>query len=483
MIKKHARSLSPPTIPRLAGGYVRDLLLGIDSSDVDVALDNISGYDFAVSLSRKSQKASRPHKIQANPDKSKHLETAVLTINGMSIDFVHLRSETYADTRIPEILPGTPEEDALRRDITINALFYNLETEEIEDFTRRGIKDLHDRIIDTPLPPLDTLFDDPLRILRIFRFHAKLGFTISPRIYEALNDPRIRTALLSKVSSERVGIEINKMLSYPNGHLGIVEIIKARYVGAIFKMDEPAYLGSRVSSLPGNAGLSLNCSVSICFWDTFRAIFGIFSTAVSPGDFDIGHVVPNIGGWISSHGVEPERKDIELRHVSILQLYAILHNFSGIKHSEKRCDEYLNVHLIRNALKSTRETSSQVLKLERGIGLVFKLLHNGSKSKLIDFVLVTKDMWIFSMLIAAIIGDSSDILDLTSRIIRYGYYDCYERKPVITGGDMKGRVEGKEMSESIHWCNIYQIEHSSTSKEEILDAFTKNYSLGSVHRE
>jgi hypothetical protein len=102
---------------------------------------------------------------QANPDQSKHLETANLRVLGYEIDCVNLRAETYTDTRIPEIRKGTALEDALRRytwftrtafcsasdlssgllchrDFTMNALFYNLNTKEVEDLTQRGLSDL-----------------------------------------------------------------------------------------------------------------------------------------------------------------------------------------------------------------------------------------------------------------------------------------------------------------------------------------------------
>jgi tRNA nucleotidyltransferase (CCA-adding enzyme) len=98
--------------------------------------------------------------IPANPDQSKHLETATLKVHGLPIDFVHLRNEQYShDSRIPAIEVGTPLEDAERRDFTINALFYNLHTRQIEDLTGKGLKDLENGIIRTPLEPHTTFLD------------------------------------------------------------------------------------------------------------------------------------------------------------------------------------------------------------------------------------------------------------------------------------------------------------------------------------
>ena len=73
--------------------------------------------------------------IKSNPDQSKHLETATMTIEGFSVDLVNLRSETYADagSRIPQIDFGTPLQDAERRDFTINSLFYNINSEKVRN--------------------------------------------------------------------------------------------------------------------------------------------------------------------------------------------------------------------------------------------------------------------------------------------------------------------------------------------------------------
>src|SRR5205823_5119318 len=77
--------------------------------------------------------------IKANPEKSKHLDTVTTRILGLDIDLVNLRRETYTEeSRNPQMEFGTPEEDALRRDATVNAMFYNIETQQIEDFTGRG---------------------------------------------------------------------------------------------------------------------------------------------------------------------------------------------------------------------------------------------------------------------------------------------------------------------------------------------------------
>jgi tRNA nucleotidyltransferase/poly(A) polymerase len=152
--------------------------------------------------------------VLKNPEKSKHLETATMRINNYWIDFVNLRAEEYtSDSRIPDLMRiGTAEEDAFRRDLTINSLFYNINEGIVEDMTGRGLEDLKKRIVATPLPPLTTLLDDPLRVLRSVRFAARLRFGMDDALTEAAADERVKRALEQKVSRERVGSEVDLML-------------------------------------------------------------------------------------------------------------------------------------------------------------------------------------------------------------------------------------------------------------------------------
>lgn len=153
------------------------------------------------------------HKIEANPEKSKHLETVTTKIFGLDIDLVNLRKETYSDdSRNPQMEFGTAEEDAMRRDATINALFYNLNESKVEDFTRRGFQDMRDQVIRTPMEPYQTFKDDPLRVLRLIRFASRLGYRIDEDTENAMKNKDISEALKLKISRERVGTEMTKML-------------------------------------------------------------------------------------------------------------------------------------------------------------------------------------------------------------------------------------------------------------------------------
>ncbi len=186
--------------------------------DIDIALDDKLGREFADELNQwLSDHGRETHSVGVvlkNPEKSKHLETATMRVNNYWIDFVNLRAEEYtSDSRIPDLMRiGTPEEDSLRRDLTINSLFYNINEGIVEDMTGRGIDDLRRGIVSTPLPPLTTLLDDPLRVLRSVRFAARLRFTMSEELKTAAADDRVKAALEQKVSRERVGSEVDLML-------------------------------------------------------------------------------------------------------------------------------------------------------------------------------------------------------------------------------------------------------------------------------
>ncbi|KAL1225831.1 hypothetical protein V5N11_021048 [Cardamine amara subsp. amara] len=203
---------------RVAGGWVRDKLLGKDSDDIDIAIDNMSGSDFLDKfkeyLSTRDEEVQGDTVIERNPDQSKHLETAKLRIYDQWIDFVNLRSEEYTEnSRIPTMKFGTAKEDAFRRDLTINSLFYNINTGSVEDLTERGIDDLKSGRIVTPLPAKATFLDDPLRVLRAIRFGARFSFTLDEELKEAASSEEVRVALGEKISRERIGNEIDLMIS------------------------------------------------------------------------------------------------------------------------------------------------------------------------------------------------------------------------------------------------------------------------------
>ncbi len=227
--------------PRVAGGWVRDKVLGRASDDIDIALEHMDGETFARYVTcyfaelhqEKSQKAaelgpsgddaaasdksttmSRVGVIKSNPAKSKHLSTATFVLHGLSIDCSNMRTEVYRnDSRIPLVQMGSPRDDVMRRDFTLNSLFYNILARRVEDACGTGVLDLRRGVLRAPLPAFKTFFDDPLRVLRCARFSARFRFRVSAEIEHAAAHPSVHKSVLRKISRERMGKEIGKMLT------------------------------------------------------------------------------------------------------------------------------------------------------------------------------------------------------------------------------------------------------------------------------
>ncbi|ELQ76775.1 tRNA nucleotidyltransferase/poly(A) polymerase [Trachipleistophora hominis] len=237
-IKTYAHTLQG-IVPRIAGGWVRDKLLGKLSNDIDITINRISGYAFASGMQKYYGMTGSVGQIKANPEKSKHLETAVMRIEGVFVDFLSLRTEEYFDTRIPVVKSCSAQEDAFRRDLTINSLFYNIVEQRVEDFTGKGLSDLEQGVIRTPMEPLKTLIDDPLRILRVIRFSVRFRFKIADDLFMAFQNEHVRTNLHKKISNERIGQEMYKILGYEHFIHAFKVITQCELVPAIFKKHIP----------------------------------------------------------------------------------------------------------------------------------------------------------------------------------------------------------------------------------------------------
>jgi hypothetical protein len=159
--------------------------------------------------------------------------TAKLIVDGEEVEFVMPRKEYYDDnSRNPQTDIGALEQDALRRDFTVNALFLDLSTLKVLDLTGKGLDDIKNKILRvTDGNSAETIFrQDPLRILRAFRFSGQLGFSIEENTLQAMKKAMRR---LSIVSPERKRDEIVKILLLPKpskifaamNEIGLFELI------------------------------------------------------------------------------------------------------------------------------------------------------------------------------------------------------------------------------------------------------------------
>ena len=222
------------------GGCVRDELLGLESKDIDftVVLDDTSlsvdeGWDkmlmwlrsegFELFLETKDcftvrGKFPKGHKNE-----------------GLVGDFVMSRKEVgYIDgTRRPILELGTLEDDLRRRDFTINALCKDEDGDIIDLF--HGKRDLKHKMLRTPLDPMVTLLDDPLRMLRGLRFSITKTFGFDHELWECMNDGHVVEKLIEVVSEERIREELTKMFKHDT--LGSIELLSRfpRLMKFVFK--------------------------------------------------------------------------------------------------------------------------------------------------------------------------------------------------------------------------------------------------------
>ena len=208
------------------GGCERDYQLGQDIKDVDIVIDLPNGgISFATWLAENNYTLGKYVCYE-------HFGTAMFHLKEFpedELEAVQTRCESYRDinTRNPETAYGTIQQDCMRRDFTMNALYRNVTTNQLMDFTGRGLDDIKARIIRSCDNP-DIIFkEDPLRILRALRFQARLGWDIEDDTYAGMVRNVDRLEIISR---ERITDEFDKMLSYKDPKNALR---KARKIGAL----------------------------------------------------------------------------------------------------------------------------------------------------------------------------------------------------------------------------------------------------------
>ena len=197
------------------GGFVRDFFLKRGNAiDIDVVVIG-SGIDLALAVSK-----LLPNKPKVQVFKT--YGTAMLRYKDVEIEFVGARKESYTkDSRNPDVIEGTLQDDQNRRDFTINALALSLNEanygELLDPFN--GIEDLENKIIKTPLDPDITYSDDPLRMLRAIRFASQLNFEIEKESLSAISKNSKRLQIITR---ERIVDELNKIMLSSKPSIGFL---------------------------------------------------------------------------------------------------------------------------------------------------------------------------------------------------------------------------------------------------------------------
>ncbi len=210
----------------VVGGYVRDYYLGyLKKQDIDFVTVG-SGIKIARAVAERLK--------ADNLTVFKKFGTAHIKYNGLDLEFVGARKESYRrDSRKPVVEEGTLEDDQLRRDFTINALSWSLNEKDFGALTDpfNGMQDLENHLIRTPVDPLQTFDDDPLRMMRAVRFASQLYFDIEEETYTAIEKMAGRLEIISK---ERITDELNKIVLSPKPSVGFSLLFKAGLLEQFF---------------------------------------------------------------------------------------------------------------------------------------------------------------------------------------------------------------------------------------------------------
>ncbi len=203
-VKAAAADLSLETY--VIGGFVRDHLLGRKKEKTDIDFVTLGS---GIALAKAVQKRL-PSSTKISIFKT--YGTAMLKFEGMELEFVGARKESYAkESRNPVVEEGSLQDDQKRRDFTINAMAVSLNEESygelIDPFN--GLADLKNKLIRTPLDPVVTYSDDPLRMLRAIRFATQLNFTIEESSQAAIAKESDRMEIITK---ERIVDELHKII-------------------------------------------------------------------------------------------------------------------------------------------------------------------------------------------------------------------------------------------------------------------------------
>lgn len=210
----------------LAGGAIRDELLGKPVKDIDIVVAMPDGgIEFANWLTKKIG----AYRSGSNPVVYPRFGTAKFNLRGakhngidlsdVDIESVMTRGEKYEKgSRKPEVVYADLKDDAERRDLTVNSLFKDLVTGEIKDLTGKGLSDIKNGIVRTPLDPDVTFSDDPLRMLRAVRFAVKYDWKMAAGLIDAI---KRNSDSLKNISSERIQDELNKILMTDRPDVGL----------------------------------------------------------------------------------------------------------------------------------------------------------------------------------------------------------------------------------------------------------------------
>jgi len=484
LLKEVNQKLNLGLTLRVAGGWPRDKLLGIETDDIDIAVDNMSGLQFATKVAEHLG-AEKVGVVQSNPDASKHLETAILEVCGVKLDFVGFRKEEYDPiTRNPIVSQGDIFTDGFRRDLTINAMYWNLQTNIIEDITGEGLKDLHSKYVRLVVPPvklwnvfgiknfheanIHSFTNDPLRVLRSIRTACKYGFILSEELIAAAKDPQIVSAFRIKIRRERMEIELRKIMTEANPARGIKLLKDFGLLYDVFKFPE-GYLAWDMDQNTPHHKLTV-------FDHTMEALNNLQEIMLKQPNLikddklvmnyaillhDTGKLNPQCHGKKVVNGEARTTYYGHEEHSFVASEY-ILRNLPGVSVRE--------IERVKLLIDGSRRVNSNYTPSNEPCRL--------SRKALGKFVRLMKEDWVKAVLVQIADATGKDnglmkTLDMTyyssmmTNINQIGPKSFIDMKPLLDGNEITtiSGLKGKDLGHTIKRLVDWQLEHPNETKE------------------
>ena len=259
----------------IVGGSVRDYVMGVNPKDIDIVVETKKDEETgetknAVTLAEAVAKKLHVKGVKADQYGVVHIGPVPedvffdgINMKGQKIEIVTARKEKYnkglaRDSHKPtSVAPGTIHDDLMRRDFTFNTLTWRLSdlTDSIDkapvlDILGKGLTDLHEKRVTTPLDPAETFTEDPSRMLRAVRFAVKYNFEMTPETKQAIKE---NAEEIKRMPWEPIGdVFVNKILKLglEKAERAIKELDELDLLKPTLEMVDKTYLQRQIKDLP-----------------------------------------------------------------------------------------------------------------------------------------------------------------------------------------------------------------------------------------
>lgn len=396
----------------IVGGAVRDRILGRESKDYDIATN------------------AEPSQVEALFKKTigvgKQFGVILVILGGEQFEVATFRKDLeYTDGRRPVGVEfSNAREDVLRRDFTINGLFWHPETDELVDYVE-GIPDIEKRLIRCIGNPCERFEEDKLRVLRAIRFSSNLDFEIEKKTWEAVCD---RTRFdLSVISRERIRVEFEKILTRPHTFKGLILIEKAGLKEHVLEKDffppGEAYPGYLKKFLDHTLEIPLERALSLLYLGSSCLTRGGDSEIFTAGD----------------------RTETDLR---LLNLRDFLKTMT---YSNRTADGVFNI--LKLTLELMRNSEPDTVFLRKSLGHEWGM-----------------EAYQVIRTLARVFEGHSFLTKKLEEVLKVYNTSAMLPKPCVTGGDLSkmglkpGPLFGRILAEAYD----YQLAHENLDKKELL---------------